>query len=66
MEKPLLYSEEDEAKAKEMGTNESAFVLAWLGLGGVILAQGLLLAASGTITHPSINCDCTGVNHNTQ
>ncbi|XP_021823483.1 protein LOW PSII ACCUMULATION 2, chloroplastic [Prunus avium] len=47
VEKPLLYSEEDEAKAKEMGTNESAFVLAWLGLGGVILAQGLLLAASG-------------------
>ncbi|ONI25100.1 hypothetical protein PRUPE_2G280700 [Prunus persica] len=48
VEKPLLYSEEDEAKAKEMGTNESAFVLAWLGLGGVILAQGLLLAASVT------------------
>ncbi|XP_008234374.1 PREDICTED: protein LOW PSII ACCUMULATION 2, chloroplastic isoform X1 [Prunus mume] len=47
VEKPLLYSEEDEAKAKEMGTNERAFVLAWLGLGGVILAQGLLLAASG-------------------
>ncbi|PQM37503.1 protein LOW PSII ACCUMULATION 2 chloroplastic isoform X2 [Prunus yedoensis var. nudiflora] len=47
VERPLLYSEEDEAKAKEMGTNESAFVLAWLGLGGVILAQGLLLAASG-------------------
>ncbi|XP_068328401.1 protein LPA2 [Pyrus communis] len=47
VEKPLLYSEEDEAKAKEMGTNESAFVFAWLGLGGVILAQGLILAASG-------------------
>lgn len=43
----MFLSEEDEAKAKEMGTNESAFVLAWLGLGGVILVEGLALAASG-------------------
>ncbi|RXH78259.1 hypothetical protein DVH24_001777 [Malus domestica] len=51
---PPLYSEEDEAKAKEIGTNESAFFLAWLGLGRVILAQGLLLAASGNL---SVHCD---------
>lgn len=50
VEKPVLLSEEDEAKAKEMGTNESAFVLAWLGLGGVILVEGLALAASGMVT----------------
>ncbi|CAL1405173.1 unnamed protein product [Linum trigynum] len=37
----------DEAKAKEQGKNESAFVLTWLGLGGVILVQGILLSASG-------------------
>lgn len=49
VEKPV-FSEEDEAKAKEMGTNESAFVLAWLGLGGVILVEGLALAASGMVT----------------
>ncbi|KAM5557124.1 protein LOW PSII ACCUMULATION 2, chloroplastic [Rosa sericea] len=47
VEKPVLFSEEDEAKAKEMGTNESAFVVAWLGLGGVILVEGLALATSG-------------------
>lgn len=49
VEKPV-FSEEDEAKAKEMGTNEGAFVLAWLGLGGVILVEGLALAASGMVT----------------
>ncbi|KAF3433123.1 hypothetical protein FNV43_RR24225 [Rhamnella rubrinervis] len=48
--KPAFTSEEDEVKAKERGKNESAFLLSWLGLGGVILIQGIALAASGTIT----------------
>ncbi|XP_004309064.1 PREDICTED: protein LOW PSII ACCUMULATION 2, chloroplastic [Fragaria vesca subsp. vesca] len=47
VEKPVLFSEVEEAKAKEMGSNESAFVVAWLGLGGVILVEGLALATSG-------------------
>ncbi|EPS74311.1 hypothetical protein M569_00445, partial [Genlisea aurea] len=32
---------------EELKKNESAFVLAWLGLGGIILIQGITLAASG-------------------
>ncbi|KAF2315751.1 hypothetical protein P3X46_023691 [Hevea brasiliensis] len=47
VEKPAFVSQEDEAKAKEQSKNESAFLLAWLGLGGIILAQGIVLAASG-------------------
>ncbi|XP_031265871.1 protein LOW PSII ACCUMULATION 2, chloroplastic [Pistacia vera] len=47
VQKPAFVSQEDEAKAKEMMKNESAFLLAWLGIGGVILLQGITLAASG-------------------
>ncbi|CAN1159029.1 Protein LPA2 [Linum perenne] len=32
---------------EEQGANERAFVLTWLGLGGVILVQGIVLSASG-------------------
>lgn len=46
-EKPAFISQENEVKVKEQGRNESAFILAWLGLGGIILVQGILLAASG-------------------
>lgn len=44
-----VMSQEDEAKAKEMMKNESAFLLAWLGIGGIILFQGIALAASGML-----------------
>ncbi|PON56235.1 Protein LOW PSII ACCUMULATION [Parasponia andersonii] len=48
VEKPAFASAAgDDEKAKERGRNESAFLLAWLGLGGIILVQGILLAASG-------------------
>lgn len=48
-EKATLVSPEEEAKAKEEMKNESAFLLAWLGIGGLILVQGIALAASGII-----------------
>jgi hypothetical protein len=46
-EKPGFISQENEVKVKEQGRNETAFLLAWLGLGGIILVEGILLAASG-------------------
>ncbi|MBA0789991.1 hypothetical protein Gohar_014666, partial [Gossypium harknessii] len=47
VEKPAFLTKEEEAKAEEQRKNESAFLLAWLGLGGIILFQGIVLAASG-------------------
>ncbi|XVE58695.1 hypothetical protein DITRI_Ditri04bG0189600 [Diplodiscus trichospermus] len=49
VEKPAFVSKEEEAKAEEQRKNESAFLLAWLGLGGVILVEGIVLAASGLL-----------------
>nr|CAD1820575.1 unnamed protein product [Ananas comosus var. bracteatus] len=50
----LLYpSAEDAQSSKEEqqrpSVNESAFLLAWLGLGSLILVEGVVLAASGTL-----------------
>ncbi|KAL1222216.1 Protein LPA2 [Cardamine amara subsp. amara] len=47
VEKPVFISEEGAAKAEEQRRNENAFLLTWLGLGGVILIEGIVLAASG-------------------
>ncbi|KGN57284.1 protein LOW PSII ACCUMULATION 2, chloroplastic [Cucumis sativus] len=47
VEKPVFVGQVDEQVAKEQGRNESYFLLTWLGLGVVILVQGIVLAASG-------------------
>ncbi|KAJ8427486.1 hypothetical protein Cgig2_013567 [Carnegiea gigantea] len=47
LEKPAFLDKKGEEVAKEPSVNESAFLLAWLGLGGVILVEGITLAASG-------------------
>ncbi|KAG7533826.1 hypothetical protein ISN45_Aa08g014260 [Arabidopsis thaliana x Arabidopsis arenosa] len=47
VEKPVFMSEEGAAKAEEQRRNENAFLLTWLGLGIVILIEGIILAASG-------------------
>ncbi|KAK4363439.1 hypothetical protein RND71_018680 [Anisodus tanguticus] len=47
IQKPSFATQPDESGSKEFQKNESAFLLAWLGLGGIILVEGILLAASG-------------------
>ncbi|KAA0067684.1 protein LOW PSII ACCUMULATION 2 [Cucumis melo var. makuwa] len=47
VEKPVFVGEVDEQVAKEQSRNESYFLLTWLGLGVVILVEGIVLAASG-------------------
>ncbi|TKY68025.1 LOW PSII ACCUMULATION 2 protein [Spatholobus suberectus] len=47
LEKPAFVAEQQVGKAKEESKNESAFLLAWLGFGVVILVEGIALAASG-------------------
>uniref|UniRef100_A0A5B6ZS44 Uncharacterized protein n=1 Tax=Davidia involucrata TaxID=16924 RepID=A0A5B6ZS44_DAVIN len=49
LQKPGFISQSDEAQSKEQSRNESSFLLAWLGLGLVILIQGILLAASADV-----------------
>lgn len=55
LEKPTLASRQEAARVEEQTKNESAFLLAWLGLGGIILAEGIALAASGLIFVASIS-----------
>ena len=56
MEKPEFVSQQEKPLSKEQIRNENAFLLAWLGLGGVILVEGIALAASGIIITCSFRC----------
>ncbi|KAL3524179.1 hypothetical protein ACH5RR_017013 [Cinchona calisaya] len=47
VEKPSFATQTNEIQAKEQSQNESAFLLAWLALGAIILVEGIILAASG-------------------
>ncbi|XP_010276884.1 PREDICTED: protein LOW PSII ACCUMULATION 2, chloroplastic [Nelumbo nucifera] len=47
LEKPAFLSQQGEAQSQEQRKNESAFLLTWLGLGSLILIEGIVLAASG-------------------
>ncbi|XP_057952768.1 protein LPA2 [Malania oleifera] len=47
MARPAFASQQEEGQSKELGRNESTFLLAWLGLGSIILVEGIVLAASG-------------------
>ncbi|CAA0809565.1 Protein LOW PSII ACCUMULATION 2- chloroplastic [Striga hermonthica] len=47
VEKPNFATPQPAAQAEELRKNESYFLFAWLGLGAVILLEGIALAASG-------------------
>ncbi|KAJ1426500.1 hypothetical protein SESBI_10244 [Sesbania bispinosa] len=47
LEKPAFVSEQQPPVEQSQSVNETAFVLAWLGFGSIILVEGITLAASG-------------------
>ncbi|KAJ4953335.1 hypothetical protein NE237_030167 [Protea cynaroides] len=47
VEKPAFLSQQGESQSEEKTRNENAFLLTWLGLGSLILVEGIVLAASG-------------------
>ncbi|XP_011029967.1 PREDICTED: protein LOW PSII ACCUMULATION 2, chloroplastic-like [Populus euphratica] len=49
VEKPGYIRQEYEDTFKAMSRNENAFILAWLALGGIILVEDIVLAASGML-----------------
>lgn len=61
-EKPSFSTPQEAAQAEELRKNETAFLLAWLGLGGIILLEGIALAASGLNLVVAAIIDCYCVN----
>ncbi|KAL5728111.1 hypothetical protein ACHQM5_001233 [Ranunculus cassubicifolius] len=47
LEKPAFLSAKSEVKVPKQDTGETVFILAWIGLGSLIIIEGLVLSASG-------------------
>ncbi|KAK9147936.1 hypothetical protein Scep_006693 [Stephania cephalantha] len=47
VEKPTFVTQQEQSETQEQSRNENAFLLTWLGLGILILVEGIALAASG-------------------
>ncbi|VFQ80559.1 unnamed protein product [Cuscuta campestris] len=47
IEKPKFDGRSDNARPQEPKRSESAFLIAWLGLGATIIVEGIVLSASG-------------------
>lgn len=47
IEKPKFDGRSDSARPQEPKRSESAFLIAWLGLGAIVIVDGIVLSASG-------------------
>ncbi|KAD2805389.1 hypothetical protein E3N88_38766 [Mikania micrantha] len=56
----FVYQQKEQGVSNEPGSNERAFLLAWLGLGSIIIFEGIALAASGEAL-PVMDITCADV-----